>query len=132
MKTTYHSRVAGYELDSNGHVNNAVYLNYLEAARWEGFLESGAMDILKKQEISPVIIETQIKYIKELLMFDDFEVITEWTSTGTFILNKHKIKDKAGITIAKAESKLVLVSKERVIYDIPRELDKKLNSADEF
>lgn len=131
MKTTYRSRVAGYELDSNGHVNNAVYLNYLEAARWEGFFESGAIDILKKQEISPVIIETQIKYIKELLMFDDFEVITEWTSTGVYILNKHKIKDKAGVTIAKAESKLVLVSKDRVIYDIPKELNEKLNNPNE-
>ena len=26
-------RVRGYELDSNGHVNNAVYLTYMEEAR---------------------------------------------------------------------------------------------------
>ncbi|SET43330.1 acyl-CoA thioesterase [[Clostridium] polysaccharolyticum] len=127
MKTTYRSRVAGYELDSNGHVNNAVYLNYLEAARWEGFYQIGAMELLKELDISPIITETQIKYMKELLMFDDFEIITEWASTGVFILNKHKIKDKEGKIVAKAESKLLLVSKERVIYDIPEELGEKLN-----
>ena len=39
MKTRFEFNVRGYELDSFGHVNNAVYLNYLEQARWEMFLE---------------------------------------------------------------------------------------------
>ena len=30
MKTRFEFNVRGYELDSFGHVNNAVYLNYLE------------------------------------------------------------------------------------------------------
>ena len=32
---TCHLTVRGNELDSFGHVNNAIYLNYLEQARWE-------------------------------------------------------------------------------------------------
>lgn len=130
MKTTYRNRVLGYELDSNGHVNNAVYLNYLEAARWEGFLQIGAMEELKKLGISPVITETQIKYVRELVMFDEYEVITEWQSTGSFILNKHKIRNPEGKTVVKAESRLVLVSKDRIVFDIPESIHMKLNSKD--
>ena len=34
--------VRSYECDSYGHVNNAVYLNYLEFARMSALLEKGS------------------------------------------------------------------------------------------
>lgn len=33
--------VRGYELDSNGHLNRAVYLQYAEHARWECLRAAG-------------------------------------------------------------------------------------------
>jgi len=37
----YRLSVRGYELDSYNHVNNAVYLNYYEQARWQLMKETG-------------------------------------------------------------------------------------------
>jgi acyl-CoA thioester hydrolase len=41
MKTECSLTVRTYECDSNGHVNNAVYLNYLEHARYEYLRDIG-------------------------------------------------------------------------------------------
>ena len=37
MKYKFKTEVRGYELDSYGHVNNAVYVSYAEQARWKYF-----------------------------------------------------------------------------------------------
>jgi acyl-CoA thioester hydrolase len=43
IETPFAVRIAvrGYELDSNGHLNRAVYLQYAEHARWEQLRASG-------------------------------------------------------------------------------------------
>ena len=70
MKTRFEFNVRGYELDSFGHVNNAVYLNYLEQARWEMFLENEEWSaFLKKNEVFPAVIENRIRYLRELTPF---------------------------------------------------------------
>ena len=40
-KFTLKFKVRSYECDSYGHVNNAVYLNYLEFARMSALEENG-------------------------------------------------------------------------------------------
>ena len=40
VKSIFKLRVRGYELDSFGHVNNAVYLQYAEEAKWHFFAET--------------------------------------------------------------------------------------------
>ena len=47
----YFHTVAGYELDSFGHVNNAVYLNYLEQARWDILKKSDLLGYFKKKQL---------------------------------------------------------------------------------
>ncbi len=61
----------GYELDSFGHVNNAVYLNYLEQARWEIVQKLGVLELLKKNDCIFIVVETSIRYVNELNIFDD-------------------------------------------------------------
>ena len=51
----YKFSVRGYELDSYGHVNNAVYLNYFEQARWEIFRNLNLIDYFKKNELFLVV-----------------------------------------------------------------------------
>ena len=56
-----HLRVRHYEMDALGHVNNAIYLHYLEQAAWEhsehlgltlaGYEELGGIFIMRKLEI---------------------------------------------------------------------------------
>lgn len=63
-------------LDSFGHVNNAVYLQLFEKARWE-IITSGGYGLEKIQEtgLGPTILKIEISFLKELRLND--EVIIE-------------------------------------------------------
>jgi acyl-CoA thioester hydrolase len=67
--------VRGYELDSFGHVNHAVYLNYFEHARWSMLAEEGiTLEWIAKEKLWPVIISAQLKYLKPAFMGDRLEI----------------------------------------------------------
>ena len=68
----------GYEMDSFGHVNNAVYFNYLEYARWKMLAEEGiTLPLLESLQRWPVIAAIEAKYYKPTYMGDQLEVRTE-------------------------------------------------------
>jgi acyl-CoA thioester hydrolase len=79
--------VRSYELDANGHVNGAVYLQYAEHARWE-LMRTAGVDQLRLRELGfgPVNLETVIKYHAELYYADVLDVSCEieWSSGKTF------------------------------------------------
>ena len=55
--------VRSFELDSFGHVNNSVYLNYLEEARGEYLKEIGlTFNDLKAHGVHLVIVEAHVVY----------------------------------------------------------------------
>ncbi|MEV5433111.1 acyl-CoA thioesterase [Streptomyces sp. NPDC052701] len=79
--------VRGYETDVQGHLNQAVYLNYAEHARWSllqaaGISQSG----LIARGVGPVALETTVRYLRELLAGDEVEVTCgfEWGEGKTF------------------------------------------------
>jgi len=79
--------VRGYELDTQGHLNQAVYLNYAEHARWEGLRAAGlSQDTLLSSGVGPVALETTIRYLRELRGGDEVDVSLafEWRSGKTF------------------------------------------------
>ena len=57
VKSIFKLTVRGYELDSFGHVNNAVYLQYAEEAKWHFFSESITIEVLEKMGLFPIILE---------------------------------------------------------------------------
>ncbi|NEA38253.1 acyl-CoA thioesterase [Streptomyces sp. SID11385] len=68
-------RVRGYETDVQGHLNQSVYLQYAEHARWELFLAAGITQAdLVKAGIGPVVLETTIRYLRELRAGDEVTV----------------------------------------------------------
>ncbi|CAL9394165.1 acyl-CoA thioesterase [Streptomyces sp. Tu 3180] len=72
--------VRGYETDVQGHLNQAVYLNYAEHARWSllqaaGITQSG----LIAQGVGPVALETTVRYRRELLAGDEVDVSCSFT-----------------------------------------------------
>jgi acyl-CoA thioester hydrolase len=79
--------VRSYELDANGHVNGAVYLQYAEHARWE-LLRAAGVDQLRLRELGfgPVNVETVIRYHAEVFYGDTVDVSCEieWGSGKTF------------------------------------------------
>ncbi|WP_063058077.1 acyl-CoA thioesterase [Nocardia sienata] len=87
--------VRGYELDVQGHVNQAVYLQYAEHARWECLLAAGLQaDKLVAARVGPVVLESTIKYRRELRGGDDFRVTCafEWGSGKTYRIRQEMIR----------------------------------------
>ncbi|MBD0422120.1 acyl-CoA thioesterase [Streptomyces sp. NPDC052309] len=93
--------VRGYETDVQGHLNQAVYLNYAEHARWSLLQAAGIRQAdLVGRGVGPVVLETTIRYRRELLAGDEVEVTCgfEWSEGKTFRV--HQTIRKADGTVA--------------------------------
>jgi acyl-CoA thioester hydrolase len=79
--------VRGYETDVQGHLNQSVYLNYAEHARWSLLQAAGITQAgLIATGVGPVALETTIRYRRELLAGDEVEVTCAfaWGEGRTF------------------------------------------------
>ncbi|WP_217244973.1 thioesterase family protein [Streptomyces sp. AC602_WCS936] len=79
--------VRGYETDTQGHLNQSVYLNYAEHARWSLLQAAGIRQAdLVARGVGPVALETTIRFRRELLAGDEVEVTCafEWGEGKTF------------------------------------------------
>jgi acyl-CoA thioester hydrolase len=123
MKYSFKTDVRGYELDSYGHVNNAVYINYTEQARWEILKDTDLLDSFLKDDLLLVVTETNIKYMRELRLFDEIEVLTEVKFEAPYLVFYHDIVNLSkNEKSAKAVIKTLLIDKERIPQDISQEL----------
>ncbi len=88
MTYTYQKRIYGFECDVYGHLNNAFYLNLLEAARAEALIEMG-LPIAKLRELNLQIfvLGFELKYIKAIQLEDVVSV-----KTSTLSLNRLKAR----------------------------------------
>jgi len=123
MKYCFETRVRGYELDSYGHLNNAVYINYTEQARWEIMQKEGLLDSFLSRNLLLVVTDTNIRYMRELKIFDQVKVETKVKLEAPYLVFQHDIYNvSANLKAAKAEVKTLLIDKERIPQDIPEEL----------
>ncbi len=122
---TYTLTVREYELDSFGHVNNAVYLNYAEAAKWDFFRKTGILDEIRESDVFPVILENNVRYMHELKTGDTVSITTEWKCSGKILHFSHVLFNKTSeIVSAKIKGKIMFVDNQRVMYDIPEYMKK--------
>ena len=122
-KYYFELRARGNELDSYGHVNNAVYLNYNEQARWEIFRQLGLLDTIIASGKKIVIVENQIKYIRQVRLFDEIVVETQMEKSAHFLLFRHlMLNKKTGKRVAKTLVKTVFLDKNDRPCDIPESL----------
>ncbi|MEU2563279.1 acyl-CoA thioesterase [Streptomyces longispororuber] len=65
----------GYELDQQGHLNQAVYMQYAEHARWQ-FLHAAGLtpDVLGAAGIGPVLLKATVRFQRELRAGDEVDV----------------------------------------------------------
>ncbi|WP_431681431.1 acyl-CoA thioesterase [Kitasatospora sp. KL5] len=87
--------VRGYETDSQGHLNQSVYLQYAEHARW-AYLENAGVrqaDLLAKG-VGPVVLETTVRYKRELRAGEDVAVSCRfvWGEGRTFGVEQSIVK----------------------------------------
>jgi len=123
----YKLSVRGYELDSYGHVNHAVYINYFEQARWEIFRGSGIADELLYNGYLLVVTEMKIRYSRELRLFDEIEVITGIKIEEPYLVFQQKMfLSGQKIKVCSATVKTIFTDMEKTIIDIPGHIIKKL------
>jgi acyl-CoA thioester hydrolase len=102
-------QIKPYDIDAAGHVNNAVYINWLEDLRVKLFSDIVPLESLAKKNIYLVVASTRIKYKAPLFLYDNPEGILKidhyykgiWYLSARFILG-HQV-------IAEAEQKCVLI-----------------------
>ncbi len=71
-------KVRSYELDSQGHVNYAVYLNYCEYSRVAALEQAGLpFDEYIKRGKFIVIAEAKVKYLAPAFLGDELEITLE-------------------------------------------------------
>lgn len=84
-------RVRSYELDLYGHVNNAAYMNYLEAARIEALAAGGlSLDRMKKEGIHIVVAAAALRYLAPAHLHNELDVSVEVTRIGKTSFTVHQ------------------------------------------
>ncbi len=79
--TPYALQIKEHHVDSLGHMNNATYLALYEEARWEGITNNGfGMLEMQKTKQGPVILEANIKFLKELRLRERITITTQLLS----------------------------------------------------
>jgi YbgC/YbaW family acyl-CoA thioester hydrolase len=116
---TYTFSVRGYELDSYNHVNNAVYLNYFEQARWEIIRQKGLLDQLRAAKFFLVITESRIRYVREARLFDELTISTELKLRPPYLIFEHKMHNQLGQKISVCSVKTLLIDENKIPHDFP-------------
>lgn len=65
----YGTSIEEHQLDAFGHVNNAVYLQLFEQARWDLVTRNGyGPDQVRRTQLGPTILEAHLSFKRELLL----------------------------------------------------------------
>ncbi|MEU8796923.1 acyl-CoA thioesterase [Spirillospora sp. NPDC048819] len=107
--------VRAYELDTQGHLNGAVYHQYGDHARWECLRAAGvSLDELLGTGVGPVTLENTIRYHRELHAGDDVDITCEfdWGEGRTFGM-RQELRRADGALAAEISSVGGLIDLER-------------------
>jgi acyl-CoA thioester hydrolase len=118
------------DIDSMGHVNNAVYLSYFEEARIDFFQKM----IGKKWnwlDAGIIIARNEVDYHQPLLLIDSPEIITTCVQVGTksFTVEYQVVVNREGKEVKCASGKSVAVCYDYtkgITIPVPEEWKKKM------
>ncbi|MER5219202.1 acyl-CoA thioesterase [Streptomyces flaveus] len=116
--------VRGYETDVLGHLNQSVYLNYAEHARWSLVQAAGvSQENLIAKGVGPVTLETTIRYKRELRAGDEVEVTCDFHMDESKVFRVEQTIRKPDGTVAAEISATggLMDLKERKLVADPRE-----------
>jgi YbgC/YbaW family acyl-CoA thioester hydrolase len=112
--------VRGYELDSYGHVNNAVYLQYFEQARWEVMRELNILDYFMANGLLMVVTESNVRYMREANLFDELAIETTYEKHAPYLVFHQKIRStKTQTYITRAIVKTLIIDKMKIPQELP-------------
>lgn len=79
-------------LDSFGHVNNAVYVQLYEEARWDFITKNGfGLEVIQKNQVGPVLLDLQVKFKREI---KNREIIKIQSQTREMINSKMMVLEQ--------------------------------------
>ncbi|MFG2844828.1 acyl-CoA thioesterase [Kitasatospora sp. NPDC048296] len=116
--------VRGYETDTQGHLNQSVYLQYAEHARWEYLRAAGIRQAdLVGKGAGPVVLETTIKYLRELRAGDsvDISCAFSWRDGKTFHVVQRLVREDGVLAAEITGVGGILDLAERRLVPDPRE-----------
>lgn len=114
--------VRSYELDSFGHVNHAVFLNYLEHGRFHALRDWGfPYEALRARGWGVYVVRVEVDYLKEALLGQQLRVRT-WIDgfRRTSMVLAQDIRDaENSATLARARVTAVFVGENRRPIRVP-------------
>jgi YbgC/YbaW family acyl-CoA thioester hydrolase len=117
--------VRSYELDSFGHMNHAVFLNWFEQARFDAFEQAGfPIPQLQANGWGIYVVRLQIEYLKEARLGDELVVRTWGGKPGRTSMVFHQAAargDDPDVVVAKADVRGVFIGADRRPARIPPE-----------
>jgi YbgC/YbaW family acyl-CoA thioester hydrolase len=118
--------VRGYELDAYGHVNNAVYLNYAEWARWCMIKEAaGSMEYFKSAGLAPVVARVEVDYKRPCYLGEELVLETRLMEyKRKVVVFQHQVKKPGGELATEIRATLVAVGAEGRAQDLPADFQK--------
>jgi YbgC/YbaW family acyl-CoA thioester hydrolase len=82
MVFTFQKRIYGYECDAYGHLNNASYLQLLEAARSEALLAMNlSIEALREKDIHIYLTRFEIDYLRGIPL-EEIVTVKTWIAEG--------------------------------------------------
>ncbi len=107
---TYPVTIIERHLDTLGHVNNATYLEILEEARWDIISKKGfGIPEIQEKQLGPVILEIQIRFMKELRLRTDIVIKTKFLHIHEKISTIHQwMENEKGEKFCEADFKIGL------------------------
>ncbi len=114
------------DLDPLGHINNVVYLDYLQEARLRALIQIGYIEILQLRQ---VMAHQSIEFRRPIFYSTDPLTIEVWISSvgNTSYRMKYRILSEVGELAAEAESVMVCFDNDKAV-PIPDKLRSALQS----
>ena len=107
--------VRDYELDSEGIVNNANYLHYLEVTRHEFCKAEGtSFDEMRRNGIIPVLSRVEIDYVTSLVSGDRMTSCLNLTRKGPRFVFQQDIYNQRGEVVVRAVVSVVSLENGRL------------------
>lgn len=102
--------VNSYDIDVAGHVNNIVYMRWLEDLRNNLFTKFYSLKDLLQNNYYPVVVSSDMKYRKQIKLFDkpSGEMILQSNSHGLIVLQAEILIDED--IVFRAAQKCVLMN----------------------
>jgi len=126
-------RVRSYELDSFGHLNHAVYLNYFEQARFDALTSGGfGVERLAEQGWGIHVVRVEVDYRREGMLGQEMRIRTHVAAARNSSMTLAQVAfdpARPDAVFAEARVTVVWIGPDRTPMRIPAEVRQALGLA---